>query len=63
MSEIKAGEECSTCQQPLHDSLAIQKNGKAFKSCPLCSSKAGKHVFYKYDDFGIRNTEILVMVD
>lgn len=55
MSEITAEEVCSTCQQPLHDSVVIEKNGEVFKSCPSCSSKAGTHVFYRYDEFGMRN--------
>ncbi|PWK09424.1 hypothetical protein C7421_104370 [Pantoea ananatis] len=55
MSEIPAEDVCSTCQQPLHDSVIIEKDGEVFKSCPSCSSNAGTHVFYKYDDFGMRN--------
>ena len=55
MPEITAENVCSTCQQSLHDSVVIERNGEVFKSCPSCSSNAGIHVFYKYDDFGMRN--------
>jgi len=55
MSEMPAEEVCSTCQQPLHDSVIIEKDGEVFKSCPSCSSQAGTHVFYINDDFGMRN--------
>ena len=55
MSEKPVEEVCSTCQQPLHDSVVIERNGEVFKSCPSCSNKAGTHIFYKYNDFGMRN--------
>lgn len=55
MSEMQQEDVCATCQNLLHDSVVIEKNGEVFKSCPSCSSKAGSHVFYKYNDFGMRN--------
>ena len=55
MSEKPAEDVCFTCQQSLHDFVIIEKDGEVFKSCPSCSSKAGTHVFYKHDDFGMRN--------
>ncbi len=55
MSEKPAEDICSTCQQSLHDSVINEKDGGVFKSCPSCSSKAGTHVFYKHDAFGMRN--------
>lgn len=36
MSEIPAEDVCSTCQQPLHESVIIEKDGEVFKSCPSC---------------------------
>lgn len=55
MPDITAEDVCSTCQQSMHDSVVIKRNGEVFKSCPSCSSKAGTHVFYKNDDFGMLN--------
>lgn len=55
MSEIPVEDVCSICQQLLHDSVIIEKDGEVFKSCPSCSGNAGTHVFYKYYDFGMRN--------
>lgn len=54
MSEKPAEDVCSTCQQPLYDSVIIEKDGGVFKSCPSCLSKAGTHVFNKHNDFVIR---------
>ncbi|MHC2596515.1 DNA-directed RNA polymerase subunit RPC12/RpoP [Kluyvera sp. 1366] len=55
MSEMQHEDVCVTCQNSLHDSMVIEKNGEMFKSCPSCSSKARLHIFYKYNDFGMRN--------
>lgn len=55
MSEITAEEVSSTWQQPLHDSVIVEKDGEVFKSCFSCPCKAGTHVFYEHDDFGMRN--------
>ncbi len=55
MSEKPAEGICSTCQQSLGDSVTTEKDDGVFKSCHSCSSKAGTHVFYKHDDFGMRN--------
>lgn len=42
MSEITAEEVCSTCQQPLHDSLVIEINGEVFKIALNAPSKQVK---------------------
>lgn len=55
MPEMLQEEVCARCGHSLHDSVIIEKDGEVFKSCPSCSSKAGAHVFYKYDNFGMRN--------
>lgn len=47
---------CEFCNTSLNESvLAVDAGGNQFKSCPKCSSDAGCHVFYRYDDFGMRN--------
>lgn len=47
---------CESCNTSLRDSmLALDAAGNQFKSCPRCSVNAGHHVFYRYDDFGIRD--------
>lgn len=38
MSEKLAEDVCYTCQQPLHDSVIIEKDDEVFKSCPSCSN-------------------------
>lgn len=47
---------CEFCNTLLNESvLAVDAVGNQFKSCPKCSSDAGYHVFYRYDDFRMRN--------
>ncbi|PQQ30391.1 hypothetical protein C6H64_10080 [Photorhabdus luminescens] len=46
---------CSGCHEPLHDSVVAEVEGKIYKSCPSCSTAMGQHVFYRYEDFGMRN--------
>lgn len=57
MPEKPAEDVYFTCQQSLHDSVMIEKDGEVFKICPSCSNKTGTYVFYKYDDFGMRNMD------
>lgn len=45
---------CSGCHEPLHDSVVAEVEGKIYKSCPCCSSSMGQHVFYHYEDFGMK---------
>ncbi|HHW4627650.1 TPA: hypothetical protein ACUW8I_001265 [Yersinia enterocolitica] len=47
--------KCSGCDASLSDSLIAEEEGKVYKSCPSCSEKVGHHVFYRYDDFGMRD--------
>lgn len=46
---------CSGCGSSLIDSQEIELDGVTYKSCPNCSNNAGKHIFYRYEDFGMRN--------
>ncbi len=46
---------CSSCNCSFHDSIVAQVEGKIYKSCPSCSASIGQHVFYRYEDFGIRD--------
>ncbi len=44
---------CS-CDHPLNEAQHMESNGQRFKSCPACSERAGRHVFYAFDHFGMR---------
>lgn len=46
---------CLGCGSSLHDSVSAELKGEVFKSCPSCSVEKGYHVFYRWDDFGMRN--------
>lgn len=47
---------CKFCNHLLSESvLVVDAASNQFKSCPKCSSGAGYHIFYRYDDFGMRN--------
>lgn len=46
---------CSECNQSLSDSQIIEKGGEVYKSGPNCSAKSGVHIFYRYEDFGMRD--------
>jgi hypothetical protein len=44
------------CGVALNESVtAIAASGQRFKSCPSCSSRAGRHQFLPEADFGMRN--------
>ncbi|CQD39702.1 Uncharacterised protein [Yersinia enterocolitica] len=47
--------KCSGCDASLSDSLIAEEEGEVYKSCPSCSERVGHHVFYRYDDFGMRD--------
>ena len=44
---------CPTCGRRLSRSV-YRGPANAMKSCPNCSKKAGRHVFYSADSFGNR---------
>lgn len=46
---------CSGCKESLKESLVAEDGGNIYKSCPKCSADAGYHIFYKYEEFGMRN--------
>lgn len=46
---------CPACQNSLHESVIAEVGNEYYKSCPSCSCKNGSHVFYRYQDFGMRN--------
>ena len=46
---------CGTCGKRLERSMKMVQNGQRLKSCPNCSTLAGRHQFYREDDFGIRD--------
>lgn len=46
---------CRGCHESLVESIEIKNNFGCFKSCPECSRRAGYHIFYVYEDFGMRN--------
>lgn len=48
-------ERCSSCSDPLRDSLHAEHEGQEYKSCPKCSANAGYHIFYKIEEFGDRD--------
>ena len=48
---------CPRCGQSLNRSRYEQN--EAYKSCPGCSVRAGVHVYYAYDYFGMRMMDIL----
>jgi hypothetical protein len=43
---------CPVCGESLR--VAAYRDGDRLKSCPQCSARAGRHVFYLLDDFGER---------
>ena len=47
---------CAACGEPLNESVIIvDGEGKPLlKSCPNCSERDGRHVYFKYEDFGFR---------
>jgi len=45
--------DCS-CEHPLNDSQYMERGGQHLKSCPRCSSQAGRHVFHPVGHFGMR---------
>ncbi len=46
--------QCS-CSNQLNESQYIDFNGATYKSCPSCSVREGHHVFYRFEDFGLRD--------
>ncbi|KAA1187299.1 hypothetical protein F0L16_12825 [Photorhabdus heterorhabditis] len=46
---------CSSCNCSFHDSIVAELEGKLYKSCPSCSVSIGQHIFYRYEDFGMRD--------
>ncbi len=44
---------CSSCDGSLNDSIFIES--RDLKSCPHCSALAGHHIFYRCEDFGMRD--------
>lgn len=49
--------ECPGCGAPLSESIVsrpMDLAGEGSKSCPKCSERAGKHIFYKHEAFGDR---------
>ncbi|OTA14163.1 hypothetical protein Xvie_03941 [Xenorhabdus vietnamensis] len=50
-------ETCSGCGYSLRDSQVVESTDILYKSCPKCSSEAGRHVYYKYEDFGMRTMD------
>lgn len=48
-------DRCSSCSEPLRDSLYEELEGQEYKSCPKCSADAGHHVFYRIEEFGDRD--------
>ena len=45
---------CS-CKTDLRDSVCMTLDGVRLKSCPNCSKRKGRHVFYLEEYFGYRN--------
>lgn len=46
---------CRGCKYLLSESQEIEIDGELLKSCPKCSSNKGVHIFYRYEDFGMRD--------
>lgn len=46
---------CSGCAGSLIESVDVENEYGVFKSCPECSRRAGYHIFYRFEDFGMRN--------
>lgn len=47
----------STEEGSLRRSVYRKRGKKVFKSCPRCSIRKGKHVYYPIEDFGERTME------
>lgn len=45
---------CS-CGEPIREAIVMKTANERLKSCPECSGRAGHHVFYREDIFGMRN--------
>ena len=47
---------CPGCNESLNESVIIDDGdgSPALKSCPNCSEREGRHVFYRHDAFGYR---------
>lgn len=48
-------EDICSCGKPLRDAITLERDDGVLKSCPECSGRAGRHVFYREDDFGTRD--------
>ena len=48
--------DCRYCGQPLN--ISQYSSDKRWKSCPLCSQKAGEHIFYPYETFGFTEQRV-----
>ena len=48
---------CSACPEDLGESVLVHDGEQSpqWKSCPHCSQREGKHVFYEYESFGFRD--------
>lgn len=44
--------DCPVCEEQLR--VTVYREDDEFKSCPRCSARDGRHVFYALDDFGDR---------
>lgn len=45
---------CS-CGEPIREGIVMTTATGRLKSCPECSGRAGHHVFYREDTFGMRD--------